>query len=138
MQLHNRDIAAMCFFGLKHMLSTEHGMAAARIWLVCWFRTSLLYQRELGQHGTAWLGIMLTRFGYVYPSAANCAKLCWYHAGTVSSCRQSITVLPILQVTRRINVVILSLYLHSLHTCSLYVVYHSSRHINSTLLGTSM
>ena len=107
-------ISLLHVFGTEmYMLTTGQNMAAARIWLDIvytgrwngaepyWFYASLLYQSELGQHGTAQLGMMLARFGHVYTATANRAEPCWYHTDTVSSGSANAVLVRIQQLTRR-------------------------------------
>ena len=96
MQLHNCDITVTCFWDINlhkctysvlGMAQLQHGFGSILFTLAgekvpsC---TGSMPDRA-GQHGMAWLGMMLACFGHIYTDTANCAEPCWYHAGTVSS-----------------------------------------------------
>ena len=85
-------ISLSCIFETEmHMFRTGHGCSTDFVWYhlhwqVRGFQAVLvLRQLKLGQHGVAWLGMMLAHFGHVYTVTAYRAELCWYSAGMVSS-----------------------------------------------------
>ena len=85
-------ILLSCVLGTEtHWFSTWHGTVAAQIWLDIFTLAGEKVPSQAGSvparfikaswASTAWLGMILERFGHVYTATANRAEPCWYRAG---------------------------------------------------------